>query len=444
MLFMPEDARAIAERRIAASRADGCVVRLHGGDNVNLRFAKNSATSNGVRSNMRVSIRSEFGQRSGSMTVTNLDEAVLAEAQRLSEEIARLASADPEHMAPLGPQTYGAGAAFEMATADLRADALAGAVSVAINKAKAKGVEAAGYGETGGEFRAMATSNGLFAYERISRADLTVTARRVDGSWSGWASGSENRFSGLDPERIANRAVGKAAHSATPLDLEPGQYTVILEPSAVGELLHYLFWTMSARAADEGRSWLSRKGGGAKLGEALMDPRVTLWSDPGEPLAPIPTFSWDGVPHTRTVWIENGVVRNLGYSRYWAAKMGKQPLPSPAGIVMAGGSSAVEEMVRDTRRGILVTRFWYSNMLDPRRLLITGLTRDGNFLIENGRIAAPVRNFRFNESLITMLGNIEAIGPTERIHGGDLGGGAIAAPPLLVKSFNFSSRSRAI
>ncbi len=444
MLLTPEDVRDITSRRLAASRADGCIVRIGGGNKLNLRFARNSATSNGARSAVSISMTSEFGQQSGSATVSSLDEDALEEAQRRSEAIARLAPADPEHMPPLGPQSYAPGIAFDAATADLRASALAGAAQTAISAAIAHNVDAAGYTEVGAQFRAMATSAGLFAYEQHSLADLTVTARRKDGSWSGWAGGSDFRFGALDPTRIAERAVGKAAQETPPLDLEPGQYTVILESAAVGELLNYLLWSMDARRADEGQSWLSRRGGGTRLGEELFDPRVTLTSDPADPLAPIPPFGREGLPQERTVWVENGVVKTLAVSRYWAAKTGREARPSPSGLVMAGGPTSIEEMIGGIQRGILVTRVWYSNMLDPRTLLVTGLTRDGNFLIENGRIVGPVRNFRFNESLIAMLSNIEAIGPTERVHGGDIASGSIAAPPLLVKSFTFSSRSSGI
>jgi predicted Zn-dependent protease len=444
MILTPEQVKEITDRRLAASRADGCVVNVHGGENVNLRFARNSATSNGARSEISLTVTSHFGQQSGSATVTSLDEGALDAAQRHSEEIARLAPADPEHMPPLGPQHNGAGNAFDDETAGLSAAPLAEAARSAIGKAKAESVEAAGYGAAGSGFRAMATSGGLFAYDRSSSADFTVTARRSDGSWSGWAGGSDYRFGTLDIDDIGARAVGKAAHSAPPLDLDPGQYTVILEPPAVGELLYAFFWSLDARDADEGRSWLSGKDGATKLGEKLLDSRVTLYSDPAEPLAPHSVVGWEGLPRERTVWVENGVIKTLTYSRYWAQKTGNAPRAEPGGLVMTGGDASLDDMIRDTRRGVLVTRVWYTNTLDPRTLLVTGLTRDGNFLIENGRIAGPVRNFRFNESVIAMLSNIEAIGPTRRVHGGDLGFAPMAAPPLLVKSFNFSSRSAGI
>jgi predicted Zn-dependent protease len=444
MHLTPQEVKAITERRLAASRADGCIVHVRGGDKVNLRFARNSATSNGAHSDISIAITSQFGQQSGSASVSSLDEDALNTAQRRSEEIARHAPADPEHLPPLGAQSYAEGIAFDPSTADIKAKRLAEAASGAIDRAKSQSVEAAGYTEAGASFAALSTSNGLFAYERASVADLTVTARRSDGSWSGWAGGSDFRFGALDSADIARRAVGKAAHGGPPLDLDPGAYTVILEPAATGELLRYLIWSLDAREADEGQSWLSAKGGGTRLGETLFDPRVTLYSDPAEALAPAALFDHDGMPRRRTVWAENGAIRRLAYSRFWAAKTGNQPLPSPTDMVMIGGDTPIEAMIQATRRGILVTRVWYTNMLDPRTLLITGLTRDGNFLIENGRIVGPVCNLRFNESLIGLLANIDAVGPTERIHGGDLSGGAVAAPPLLVKTFTFTSRSSGI
>jgi predicted Zn-dependent protease len=443
MMLTADDVKAITARRLAASRAEGCIVHVRGGETLNLRFARNSATSNGALSAVNVSITSQFGQRSGSATVSSLEETALEEAQRRSEEIAQRVPANPEQMPPLGPQQYGAGIGFDPATAAVRAGQLADSASGAISEAVREGVDAAGYATADTRFQAMATSAGLFAYDRATEADFTTTARRRDGSWSGWAGGSSHRIAGIDAAGISARAVEKAAHRQTPVDLDPGQYT-ILEPSAAGELLHYFLWSMDARSADEGRSWLSRKGGGTLLGETLLDERVTLTSDPGDPLAPHSVVGSDGLPQRRTTWIENGVVKAMSTSRYWAQKTGREPVPSPGGLVMAGGTTSLDDMIRDTRRGILVTRVWYLNTVDPRTLLLTGLTRDGNFLIENGRIAGPVRNMRFNESLIAMLGNLDAIGPTARIHGGDLGGGPIAAPPLLVKSFTFSSRSSGI
>jgi len=444
MLPSRNEIKALTDQRLAASQADHCVVHVNASDTVNLRFACNSATSNGVKHKLSVTIVSHFGQRSGSATVTGFDAERLEQVQRQSEAIAREAPADPEWMPPLGPQDYPEGIAFDGPTAELPSERLAAAAKTAIGKARARSVDATGFCEAGARLRALATSAGLFACDRDSLADFTVTARRPDGSWSGWSGGSKHRFDALDPDEISGRAVEKAAHEQPPLDLEPGRYRVILEPAAVGEMLRYLQWSMDARMADEGRSWLSAKGGGTKLGDQLLESRVTIHSDPADAQAPSAMFGSEGLPQERTVWVENGVVRHLACSRYWATKSGREPRPAPGGLIMAGGPTPLEEMIRATQRGILVTRVWYTNMLDPQTLLLTGLTRDGNFLIENGRISGPVRNFRFNESLIAMLSNIDAIGPSERIHGGDLRGAPVAAPPLLVNAFTFSSRSSGI
>jgi predicted Zn-dependent protease len=444
MLLSREEVERITARRLAAAQADGCIVHVSGSDKVNLRFARNSATSNGARSGVSVTITSQFGQRSGSVTVNGLDEDALDAAQHRCEEIARQTPPDPEQMPPPGPHSYPANIAYDADTAGLNTAQLASAAQTAIAAAEAVGVDAAGYAEAGGRFRAVANSAGLFAYERDSIADFTVTARRKDGSWSGWAGGSQHRFGALDPAQIASTAVAKAAHDAAPRDLEPGRYTVLLEPSATGEMLRYLMWSLDARSADEGRSWLSGASGQTKLGQQLLNSRVTLTSDPADTLAPSPTFDRESMPHERTVWVEDGVVKTLACSRYWAEKTGRAARPAPAALSMAGGASTLEDMIRATGRGILVTRVWYTNMLDPQSLLLTGLTRDGNFLIEDGEIVGPVRNFRFNESLIAMLSNIEAIGPSERIHGGDLHAAPVAAPPMLVRDFTLSSRSAGI
>jgi predicted Zn-dependent protease len=180
------------------------------------------------------------------------------------------------------------------------------------------------------------------------------------GTWSGWSGKSETRFDWLDTARLGKRAIDKAAHNAIPLDLDPGKYTVILEPAAVADLVWWVLRMMDARSAEESRSFLSRKGGGTRLGEALFDEKVTVYSDPNDPIAPEPVFGEDGLPQRRTVWIDGGIVRNLVRSRFWAKKTGREPVARPRSFVMAGGSAPIDQMIRDTRRNILVTRVWYS------------------------------------------------------------------------------------
>ncbi len=321
MWLAPNDAKLLADRLLARSNANHCIIRISGGDSVNLRFARGNATTNGARSTLRVRVESHFGRRSGSASVTGLDEKALEEAVPRSEDMARSAPENPELMPPLGPQA----------------------------------------------------------------AEFTVTARNKAGTWSGWAGVSETRFGRLDAARLGRRAIDKAAYTAQPVRLDPGKYTVILEPSAVSDLVGYMLWFMNARPADEGRSFFSRTGGGNKLGEKLFRDNVTIFSDPSDPIAPEPVFGDDGLPQRRTPWVENGVLRNLVYSRYWAELKGHAPVSPPRSFVMAGGTTSVDDMIRDTRRGVLVTRLWYIRLVDPQKLVLTGLTRDGNFLIEDGR-----------------------------------------------------------
>ncbi len=438
MTLSADEARAITAKILSRSRAGSCSVWIGGGDESNLRFAKNSATTNGRKRRLSVNIESRFGERSGSATATGLDDASLTAAQARSEEIARIVPPNPESLPPLGPQGYEPARVFDEATASIPAARLAEAAEAVIARAHQHNLDSGGFTSAGHSFSACATSAGLFAYTPRTSGTLSATCRNKAGTWSGWAAASATGFGDIDTAAIAERAAAKAAHEAAPFDLDPGSYTVILEPAAVGEMLHFLMWSLNARQADEGRSFLSQKGGGNRLGEPFFDPGVTITSDPGGALCPDDPVGYEGVPRRRRVWVADGAVKTMTSSRFWAQKQGYEPVPSPARVVMSGGTVSIDDMIRDTQRGILVTRFWYTNFVDPRTLLITGLTRDGNFYIENGRIAGPARNLRFNESILAMLKNVVAMGPSVREAGGN------AVPPMLVKDFNFSSRSDGI
>jgi predicted Zn-dependent protease len=215
---------------------------------------------------------------------------------------------------------------------------------------------------------------------------------------------------------------------------------------------------MQARSADERRSFFSKQGGGNKIGMKVVDERVTLITDPDDSPSTNGGYDGDGMPLEKVVWIENGVVKNLNYDRYWAQKMGVKPTRAGGGgggggfggggraLRMLGGTSTIPEMIKSTERGILITRFWYIRATDPRTISYTGLTRDGTFLIENGKVTKPVKNFRFNESPIFFLNNLEMLGPAIRINASEaLGaGGATYMPTIKVREFTFSSLSDAI
>jgi predicted Zn-dependent protease len=444
MLLSEPDARKIALQALELSKAEACVVTVSGHDRSHLRFALNGATTNGGQKNVAVSIESHFSKRTGSVTTNELDDASITAAVRKSEEIARLAPVDPEYQPPLGPQKYLPSRVYYETTAKANAEKLADLSAPVLKEADKSKVTSAGFLHAGRGFSAVTNSNNLFVYERSTMSGLTVSARSADGTGSGWAGNLQHDLTRLDTTQLGKTAVSKTLDSRKPTALEPGKYTVILEPAAVCDLVGMMMGNFDARQADEGRSFLTKKGGGNKLGEKLFSEKVTIYSDPHHEVAPGSVYSTDALPAVRGNWVEDGVVKQLVYSRYWGQKAGHEPVPFPTNLIMTGGTTSVADMVRDTKRGILVTRLWYIREVDPRTLLFTGLTRDGTFLIENGKIGRAVKNFRFNESPVAMLNNVEALGPAVRAVGSEIEDWSVCVPPLLVRDFTFSSLSDAV
>jgi predicted Zn-dependent protease len=440
------EAEALAKRVLALATADATRVTLQSGSRGNTRFALNQISTAGDDFNTTVTVRSLYGKRSASVTTNKLDEGGLRYAVETSERLAKLAPEDPEEMGELEPQQYAESRSWSDATASLDPTMRADAVRAITQASSAAGLHGTGYIETNAGSFAVANSKGLFAYARGTGAALTTTVRTPDGNGSGWAGAAHHDWSRLRPAELGARAIEKARLSANPVAVEPGRYTVVLEPTAVGNLVQNMGFALNARNADEGRSFFSKPGGGNKIGMKIVDERVTIVSDPLDPEAPANTFSNEGLPTSRTVWVENGVVRNLAYDRFWAQKSGKQPIPFIASLSMSGGTATVDELIASTQRGILVTRFWYIRGVDPRVLLVTGLTRDGTFLIEKGKITSAVKNLRFNESPIFMLNNVEAMGRPVRVSASESGspGVAVVVPPLKVRDFNFTSLSDAV
>jgi predicted Zn-dependent protease len=443
MFLTRDDAHALAQRLLSLSKVDSCVLHIEGEEAQSLRFAGGGVTTNVATAQVRTRIESHIAGRVGAVSVGGLDADELARAVARSEEIARLLPEDPEFLAPLGAQSYLESARYDESTATLDLGFLAEASARIVAEGAARCVNMFGCAGAGRRFAALASSAGLFAYDRESFVDLSTTARHRSDGWSGWAGSRHFSVAHVDPAAIGCRAALKAARDEAPLDLEPGRYTVILEPAAVGALAQWLMWTLRARPADEGRSFFSRPGGATKLGESLFSPDFSIRSDPRDEVAPEAPFGEEGLAQARRRWVEKGRLENLSRSRFWAQKTGAEAVPLAANFIVAGGPTSLEEMIRRTRRGILVTRFWYTNMVEPRSLLLTGLTRDGNFLVENGEIIAPVRNMRFNENLDGVFSRIAAVGPSERVKT-EMGGAAISAPPMLIEGFEFSSKSSGI
>jgi predicted Zn-dependent protease len=385
-----------------------------------------------------------FGKKQGITTINEYDDDSLQKAVKRAEDLAQLAPENPEYLPFLGPQQYAAAAdTFIPATAAIRGQQRADMVAQSLQVAKEAKVTAAGYLQNTASFSAMMNSHGLFAWSTSTDVNFSVTLRTEDGTGSGYASRGYNDIARLDVAGASKTAAWKAAQSGNARAIEPGKYTVILEPAAGIVLLENLYGALDARSADEGRSFLSRPGGKTRLGEKLVDEQVTIYSDPWHPALPTANYSPEGLPREKITWIDRGVVKNLFYSRYWAQQKGVKPAPFPDGFIMSGGNQSLEDLIGSVEKGILVTRMWYIRAVDPQTLLYTGLTRDGTFYIENGKIKFPVKNFRFNESPIIMLNNLEALGRPERTVSGE-GGGTAMIPPMKIRDFTFSSLSDAV
>ncbi len=453
IILTKEEAKKIIDKVLAFSKADEMSVALSGSRTGNIRYARNSVSTSGESTDLSLAVTSVFGKRSGTSTINEFDDASLEKTVRRAEEIAKLAPENPEYMPMLGPQTYLENAnTFAQSTANIDPAYRAKAAFDSIDPCLKKNLTAAGYLEDSAGFTAFGNSKGLFGYNKSTSVDFSITVRTADGLGSGYAIRDFNDVSKLNTKQATEIAMQKAMASSTAQALEPGKYTVILEPAASIDLLQNMMRSMDARSADEGRSFLSKKGGETRLGEKLFDERVNIYSDPTNAEIPVAGFGGggggggggrfggggsDGRPQEKISWIENGVVKNVYYSRFWANKKAVKAVPPPSGFIMAGGTQSLADLIKGTEKGILVTRFWYIRAVDPQTLLYTGLTRDGTFYIENGKIKFPVKNFRFNESPIIMLNNLEAMGVPTRV-------GGCLVPPLKIRDFTFSSLSDAV
>jgi predicted Zn-dependent protease len=432
-----DEAHAILTKVLSYSKADGCGVNLNGNTGGNIRYALNAVTTSGSVDDMTLVVQSNFGLKLGTATINEFDDKSLEKVVRRSEELAKLAPENPEFMEVLGPQKYLETKSWFDSTAQVAAAYRAAAAGHSIGPCREKKLVAAGFFNNDNNFAAMASSNGLKAYHRSTDVNFSVTVRSEDGTSSGYAARDYNDIEKLDVANVSQVAIDKAIMSREVRAIEPGKYTVILEPAASIGLLQNMINSFNGRTADEGRSFLSKGEGKTKLGEKIVDERINIYSDPSHPEIPISSWAGDGRPREKTAWIENGVVKNLFYSRYWAKKMGVKAIPFPANGYMTGGTASVDDLVKDTKKGVLVSRTWYIRAVDPQTLLYTGLTRDGTFFIENGKIAYPVQNMRWNESPVIMLNNLEALGKPERVDG-------TLIPPMKLREFTFTSLSEAV
>jgi predicted Zn-dependent protease len=442
-IFNEADARTILDKVIKRSTAEECTASLEGSVAGNVRFALNSVSTSGIVSDCTLAVRAAYGKRSGTATTNAFDDASLDGVVRRAEELARLAPENPEYMPALEKQAYRPSSTFNASVAAITPEYRAQVAADSIGPCRAEKLVAAGFLADGQSFVAFANNKGNFGYQQATSLDYTCTVRTDDGRGSGWVGRNVGDAGQFDVKSDIRTAMRKASGSADAKALEPGKYTVILEPAAAAGLLTYMLFFFDARQADEGRSFLSKKGGGNRLGEQVFDPRVSIHADPWDPAVPVLPWDEDGRPREKVSIVDKGKVAYLDYSRYWAKLKGARDAGSPGNILMAGGDKSTAELVKSTQKGIIVTRTWYIRMVDPQTVLLTGLTRDGTFYIENGEIRYPVKNFRFNESPVIMLNNVEELGKPVRLTE-DESSLLMMIPPMKLRDFTFTSLSDAV
>ncbi|MCI0390451.1 MAG: TldD/PmbA family protein [Acidobacteria bacterium] len=449
MLLSEKEAKAICDKLLGYVKAEDAEVGVGSSDFSNLRFAANHFTTNGRREDLSVGVTVWIDKKKGSASTNDLDDASLRAMVEQAEQFARISPLDREYLPTLGPQQYRPVQGYAEATANISLTDRAKAINDVITSCEKEKVIGAGFHQARGSAAASATRNGNFNYGRSSLVALSLTARTTDGAGSGYFLRNHFDVARLDTARIAREAIEKALRSRNPRTLDPGLYTVVLEPQAVADLLSSFPFNFNARNADEGRSPYSAPGGKTRVGEKLFDERINFYSDPWHPELPGSQVAQGGIPAQKIYLVRGGVLETLVYSRFWAKQKGKEPTPGPVNGIMESAAPpvSVDDMIKSTDRGLLVSRFWYIRSVDPRTALITGLTRDGVWYIEKGKIQYPVRNFRFNQSILQMLapGNVDLIGASERV-GNSEGQGGVSAllPALKVKQFNFTSQSEAV
>src|SRR4030095_1478719 len=444
MILSESESKNLLTKVLNNSTADSVLATLTGENVYNLRFARNSLTTDGFSDSLSLSVSSNIGKKTGALSTNKFDEESIKAAVAKSEEIAMYSPDNKEFMPPLGMQTYSEANNYAADTENLKAGDRSEMLSYIINGSDRKDVVSAGYLEDAVSFTSVMSSNGLFAYNKETDAGFSATSRTKDGTGSSRFEKIYVDINDLPYKKLSDWVIDRSKLSLNPAELKPGRYTVILEPSAAADMIDLCLNFMGSRGADEGRSFFSKPGGGNLIGEALADSRVNIYSNPTDLNAPSIPFTSEGQPRNRISWFENGVLKNLHRNRFWAEKTNTESIPYPSNVIMQGSNKSTEQLISESENAVLVTRFWYIRTVEPKTMLLTGFTRDGVFEIKNGKISRPVKNFRFNESPMNILKNIVDIGRPEKSVGSETGDFPIFVPALKISNFNFSSLSDAI
>lgn len=434
------DLEALGEKIIQLSEADETEVEIHLASDALTRFANNTIHQNVAERTLGISVRALVDGRTARATTNRIDAESLRSVAASAVQLARNQPRDPDLLSMLAPQKYQKVSRFSPATAAATPQSRAREIAKVCRLAEKSKQTSAGIFSTASTQSVLLNSKGLLARYQQTRAEFSVTI--LEENSSGWAKSTSFDLREIDPQALAESASRKAAGSRNPRELPPGHYTAILQPAAVLDLLGFLFYDFAGTAVLDKRSCLT-----GRLGKRLFGENITLWDDVYHPLQLGQPYDGEGVPRQKVLLVDRGVPSNLVYSRSTARKMKAKPtghgfpLPNehgeaPMNLVWSGGDKSVDEMVASSQRGILVTRLWYIREVDPYAKILTGMTRDGTFLVENGRIAGGIRNFRFNQSVIDTLANVEMLGPAVRSSGEE--SFDMVVPAMKVRNFHFS------
>jgi predicted Zn-dependent protease len=404
------------------------------------RFANNAIHQNVAEHTVNISVRTSVDQRTARATTNRTDEDSLRGAIEASLSLAHSQPKNPLLLPMPGKQRYRGVNRFVKQTAALTPEDRARAVRRACDLAVKKGQTAAGIFSSAQSQTAMGNSRGLFASYRDTHAVFSITMQ--EGAAASWAKENAANVTDIDPQRLAQRASEKAHRATEARELAPGRYTVILEPAAVLDLVGFLFYDFAATALQDKRSCFNER-----MGKQVFGKNISIEDDAYHPLQLGAPYDGEGIPRQRVLLVDKGVPENLVYSRASAKVAKKKPtghgfmLPNeygeaPMNLVFSGGKSSLDEMVASTERGLLVTRLWYIREVDPYEKIMTGMTRDGLFLVEKGRVTSAVRNFRFNQSILEMLRNVEMLGPAVRATGEEAF--EMVVPAMKIRDFHFS------
>jgi len=439
-----QDALDIAQRAARSQGVEDVELLISGSSHALTRFANNTIHQNVAEQGRHVSVRVVAGQRTARASTNRFDRDSISAAVKHAIEIAKSLRPDPDVLPLAEPADIPHCDRFFASTAECSPHERARVVADAIQIVESQGQTAAGIYSTAEAMEAILNSRGVFAYHAETLARFSITAMAEDSS--GWAKASSPDRTAFDPAELARRAATKAQLSRSPREIDPGRYTVILEPAAVLDLVGQMFGDFSGTAIEDKRSFLTDR-----LNEKLFGENINIFDDVYHPLQAGPAFDGEGAPRRRLRLVENGVPRELAYSRAAARHAGVQPTghgfpapneygEAPLNVVMRGGHSSFDELLASTQHGILVTRLWYIREVDPYEKIMTGMTRDGTFLVEDGRLVCGVRNFRFNQGLIELLNNIELMTFEERASGEEAFD--MVVPALRAASFNFTEVTR--